>query len=301
VDRQQRRQQNDNHKSQNNMVCGCFDGLFSVRVDDTRVIDIPGSFSSRSIPTQLFKCACLAMTLTAAILFIRRVYVLEEQEQKLQYVYYFAYFTVWGLLASALYFCASWANSCVPLIQTTDAATLRLKYTWVIFEVAAHTELCVTVLYWGLLWTPGDDIKYGGGLANLFAHGGVMLLVLWTGLVVNRVPVRFSHFIFPFTVDVLYLIWSFFHDYYSLGNGLTEQGDDAIYNVIDWDDDFLRTLTLAAFILGVVSPSLWILLWLSSLCGRRYIKIPNDYGSVAYANSQVGRQQPRQQRGWWGV
>jgi hypothetical protein len=284
------------------MVCGCFSGLFSVRVDANTLIDIPGSFSPGSVRTQLFKCACLAMTITAAVLFIRLVYIVEEQEEALQYVYYLAYFTVWGLLASALYFVASWANSCVPLIQTTDVATLRLKYTWVIFEVAAHTELTVTALYWGLLWTPGMG---HGGLANLLAHGGVMVLVLWTGLVVNRVPVRFSHFIFPFTIDVLYLIWSFFHDFYSLGNGLTAQGDDAIYNVIDWDEDFKRTVTLAAFILGVLSPSLWILLWLMSLCGRRYIKLSatghdNYYGSVADANSQLGRQQQRS-RGIWGA
>lgn len=256
---------------------------------DYALIDVPGSFSPRSLSTQIFKFLCLAATIgVAAVLFVRLggVGQDDDDEKQLHYLFYFYYFTVWGLLLSALYFCTSWANTCIPLKQTNDTATLRTRFTWVIFEVAAHTELTVTTLYWGLLWKPDTGFELG----NVMAHGGVMVLVLWTGLVVNRVPVRCSHYIFPFTVDLLYMIWTFVHDYYSLGNGDEEVDDDAIYDVIDWDGNFKKTASTAAMTLGVVSPSLWILLWLASLCGRRYTKLDsNEYSSVAYANSQVGR------------
>ena len=260
-----------------------FRKLFSLRVDKHEIIDVPASFSPHSgRVANLFNCFCLAAAVAAVVLFAQMIY---DDKEKMQYAQYFAYFTVWGLLCSFLYFVASWSNSCLPLRQE-ESATFRTKWTWVLFEVAAHTELTVTVL-WGLSWKRGTGWEVG----NILAHGGVMLLVLLTGLVANRMPVRMSHFIFPFGVDLVYVLWTFVHDRLSLGNGETSSDDDAIYDVIDWVDNFEETATLSAFALFVVSPILWALLYLLSLPGRRTFEdITDDYGSVAVAALHVGRE-----------
>ena len=43
-------------------------------------------------------------------------------------------------------------------------------------------------------------------------HGGVMILTLLDGLVINRVPVRIKHMLVTAVFGVLYLIWTLFHE-----------------------------------------------------------------------------------------
>ena len=282
---------------------GCCNSLFSLQVGKDKIIDVNASFSPRSWPIRIFKFLCVSATITAVVLFLRLLLQKDDDAEKLEFVYYYmAYFTVWGLIISALYFLTSWVNSCAPLQQANNAVqrpTLRTKWTWTVFEVAAHTEIMVTILYWTLVHDKTDFPLWHVG--NLLAHGGVMVLVLLSGLVVNRVPVRLSHYIFPFLVDLVYILWTLVHDRLSLfENDEDPGGDVGIYDVIDWTGNFQSTARLCALLLFVISPAVWIVLWLLSLCGRRTITVgQDDYRSVAHANEQVGRKK-RQQRGRWG-
>lgn len=279
---------------------GCCSSLFSLQTSNGKVVDVTDSFSSRSWPVRIFKFLCLSATITAIVLFLRLLFEHDADEEKVQFVFeYMAYFTVWGLVCSALYFITSWVNSCIPLRQNDDditKASWRTKWTWGVFEVAAHTELMVTLLYWTLVHDSRDMPFWDAG--NLLAHGGVMVLVLISGLVVNRVPVRLLHFVFPFAVDFIYLLWTFVHDKYEL---VEADEDDQIYDVIDWNEEFRSTAVLSIVLLFLVSPLVWLVLWLASLCGRKTIEVSygshqSDYQSVAHANENVGRRRWRGRR-----
>ena len=154
--------------------------------------------------------------------------------------------------------------------------------TWVLFTIAVHTEVMITLLYWTVLFS-GELY-----LVSVLSHGIVAALVLADGLFVNAIPIRLRHwFEFIMPVDLLYIIWSVLHSslVFNLGNPDNqdedpETNDDLIYTVLDWGQEAAQTGVLAVLIVLVLSPVVYLLLWGISSRRRRHItdaKADNAY------------------------
>jgi hypothetical protein len=119
-------------------------------------------------------------------------------------------------------------------------------------------------------------------------HGGVALLVLIDGLLLHRIPLRWSHYylaVIPF--QLCYVVWSLVHSLLTdIGNpneadearenNLPEY-DDAIYGSLNWKDDALGGAITAFAAIFVGGPIVFTLLWILSVYpSRPYVTDPND-------------------------
>ena len=98
-------------------------------------------------------------------------------------------------------------------------------------------------------------------------HGGIATLILIDGLLVGLVPVRAKHIVYLLTVSASYLTWSIVDAVLEIGNG--EWGpayeDDALYPVLNWNNDQKGATIVCAFVICVLSPCLFYGCWALSL------------------------------------
>jgi hypothetical protein len=99
-------------------------------------------------------------------------------------------------------------------------------------------------------------------------------VLLLEGQTMNRIPIRWNHFVFVFVFHFIYLVWAtLVHGTYEIGNP-DRRGPVAVYSydVVDWTGNPPATLSLALIVqLGIV-PILYGILFVISLPCRRYRK-----------------------------
>eukprot|EP00545_Synedropsis_sp_CCMP1620_P013889 CAMPEP_0119017434 /NCGR_PEP_ID=MMETSP1176-20130426/16552_1 /TAXON_ID=265551 /ORGANISM="Synedropsis recta cf, Strain CCMP1620" /LENGTH=339 /DNA_ID=CAMNT_0006971161 /DNA_START=361 /DNA_END=1377 /DNA_ORIENTATION=- len=205
--------------------------------------------------------------------------------------YYLIYLTHWAFLAALLYFPLSLmvslfgnkVTSQPPAVNDdgTSNALLQqqpsflVRLVWGLFSTTATLQLSVSLLFWLLEY----DRNYDGmpSYSSIMKHGGIMILLLLEGLVVNKIPVRVRHVVIVEVVSLVYLIWTVLHAKLGIGNVFSNGGDDdevnddVIYGVINWNDAPLATLMTVAMVLLVALPILFLLLWTASQWRRRYV------------------------------
>jgi hypothetical protein len=232
----------------------------------TQTIDVSASFS----PHGIFVLGCKFVTLGVTIYTIYLGYFSDPRP------FYFAYLTHWGLVFSLAYSVMSVYNSFFPVAQPPSGTTTvsrRTILTWVFFTIAVHTEVLITLLYWSMIYS--GELH----LVSVFSHGVVAALVLVDGLFVNTIPIRLRHWLeFIMPVDLLYIIWTVLHSslVFDIGNPDNqdedpETNDDLIYTVLDWGQEPTQTGLMAALIVLVLSPVIYLLLWGISSRRRRHV------------------------------
>jgi hypothetical protein len=225
-----------------------------------RTLDIPATFAPGT------RCALWSKFLIWGVATGLLVYSWLNSPNK---DFFLAYLTIWSLHFAWLYLTLSFLNTLLSskTTQPTERVTGRVKLTWIMCAIAVHAQLFVTILFWTLLYNPGDNVKF----LTAYQHGGLFLLVLIDALIINRIPLRFMHwygFVLPFMLS--YLAWSGIHAYLDLGNpneydNDPATNDDAIYPVLAWRDNLQGSLILSATIIFVFSPILYGMLRLVSM------------------------------------
>jgi len=188
--------------------------------------------------------------------------------------FYPAFLTPWGI-----FFCIWYLGGSLLLTscKTSDnepleTASLLVKFTWMVFSLAAVMELCIAVLYWGFVYDPIQD--YPISLHNLNVHGICMAITLLQGFLVDRVPVRIKHFVLPFFVGCVYSVWLVIQNAVIKYNPMeNDPDDDALYDVIKWRTNASGAAIMIAAVLFGALPVLTIFVWLASLPGRRYLEV----------------------------
>jgi hypothetical protein len=136
--------------------------------------------------------------------------------------------------------------------------------------MAAHAEAMASILWWVLEYEPGEtEITF----YTLTPHLIIVLVVWWDGLVVNRIPVRWTHWYgFVLPLECGFIVWSVIQSYANVGNpnkddssGADPDNDDAIYGSLAWKDSWQKSLVIAIIAIFVLGPILFLLLWLSSI------------------------------------
>jgi hypothetical protein len=235
-----------------------------------RELDIVASFAPCSIVAGLWKCFFCGFCVFTL------VYKFVDDRPYAELT--MAYFTNWANLASSLYSITSVWNSaiyrvgsttCAPqpatlLADTRTTPGFCIRLEWVLFELAAHLGAMASLFVWSLLFDPDIHIRFR--FLDITTHGGLFVLVLIDGFLVNRIPLRWMHYfgvILP--IEMLYSLWTYIHYAADIGNPWvndTAGNDDAIYTVeIWWDDDWELTLAYNVVLVFVLGPLVFGLLW----------------------------------------
>jgi hypothetical protein len=177
--------------------------------------------------------------------------------------FYLAFLTHWAMVYAVFYMTLSF-------LFTLGVKPLWLmKSTWISFSVAAVHEMAVVLLFWLLDYDPAN----GSPTYNtIMVHGGVMVLVLIDGLVVNRVPVRLKHMIVTVCLALLYISWSVIQNTVYQYNPVNddEADDDAIYDVLKWRTNTAKAVIISSMVVFVILPLFSTIVWGFSLGHRRY-------------------------------
>lgn len=182
---------------------------------------------------------------------------------------YMGYLTHWGHFLSNLYFLCSFLCTIIPWAVRQPTGDMRMRpgrlvrTTWGLYSCVAPLEIAITLLYWsGTTFISGH-----GTYVSAMEHGGIALLILIDGLLVGIVPVRAKHLFYLVVVSFCYLSWSVFDAFLEIGNG--EWGpayeDDALYPVLNWNQDRKGATIVSAFVICVLSPGLFFGCWALSL------------------------------------
>jgi hypothetical protein len=179
--------------------------------------------------------------------------------------FWLAYLTHWSLLYAVFYMTLSF------ILSFGVNPRWLMKCAWLSFPVAAVHQIMVTLLFWLLDYEPEKNPL---NEVVFLVHGGVMVIVLFDGLVVNRVPVRLKHAIVTMGFWLLYMTWSILHNTVYQYNPWTANDnaydDDAIYAILSWSKEPLSATIKAVGVAFVCVPTFHATIWVLSLISRRY-------------------------------
>jgi hypothetical protein len=229
-----------------------------------RKVDIPESFAPATCKSFLAKLLLGGFSLGTLIY----TWVISEYPY-----YYLAYLTNWNLLMSVLYFVFSITNTMLaawtPQPPDTLPACSRIRWTWILYEIALHSEVLVSIMFWALVYKPGSTVTF----QTVAPHCAVAAAVWIDGTFVNRIPLRLMHWfgvIFPW--DCLMVLWLVIQAFAGVGNPYEQDydkdpdtTDDTLYQTINWKDSPLKSGVISLVVVLGIGPALFVILWWASL------------------------------------
>ena len=204
--------------------------LFSIQDTNDKTIDLQRTFS----PSPKWGVCLVKIFLTGWALQVLIGDLLSYHGDTKTRSFWMAYLTHWALTFAEFYLVLSLLRQCITP-DPNNTLSWFTKLLWGLYATAMTLQESVTILYWVLEYDPSvEKVTY----YKFMKHGGIMIICLVEGLIVNRVPLRIKQLIFPFTIAVLYLIWTLIHDFLlHVGNpsiNNTDGDDDAIYKSLSW-------------------------------------------------------------------
>lgn len=238
------------------LIC-CQPWFHATEPVNQRAISVPESFAPNTWLAFLFKCMVAGI---AGGTFAYRFFATDNPEFQM------AYMTMWGVLCCVLYLMLSALNTVFSerTGQPQPSASIRIRTTWVLFELGVHLSVLASVGFFLFLFD--DDIPSPLAYLTYFdlsTHVGIALVVLVDGLWINRIPFRFQHYfgiILP--VEVLYVVWTYIHTLAKVGNPDADGASSIYPNILEWTgEEWPKTLILAAIIVFGVGPLSFVVLW----------------------------------------
>lgn len=231
--------------------------LFTIKEATGKYIDVPESFAPR--PKWWMVVFKLVIFVAVAYMMVGEVIKTSPKS------FFFATFDHWALTVTTMYLFMSLAGNITRKASSDpDFASgkylpnLWHKITWVLFEIAAPSQLLATIAFWAFEYE-GVDPEI-----MLMVHGIVLVLLLTEGLGVNRVPVRINHQWFLLSFIYAFLLWALIHSYSQIGNP-SKVGEISLYSFLQWNVTPVQALLSTIFILFVVAPLAYWLVWCLSL------------------------------------
>ena len=137
-----------------------------------------------------------------------------------------------------------------------------VRLAWVLYSIVAPMEICITLLYWSADYA-GGQITY----VNIMEHGMICLLILFDGAILSSIPIRLKMFPYFISVCITYLLWSIIDAVLEIGNGEwgPEYEDDALYEVLNWNDSSKTALIVSSTVICIIAPLIYLFCWMLSL------------------------------------
>ena len=241
---------------------------FSMEDTNDKTIDLQRTFS----PSPKWVVCIVKLFLTGwALQVLIGDLIMYDNDGKLR-SFWMAYLTHWALTFAELYLVLSLLRQCITT-EPNNTLTWFTKLLWGLYAVAVTLQEVIALLFWILEFDPSlENVTY----YKFMKHGGIMIICLVEGLVVNRIPLRIQQIVFPMIIAVLYLTWTLIHALLlNVGNpnvNGTDGDDDAIYQSISWKRRPVAALMIATLTVVVVVPFLFMVTYVLSLPMRRYIQ-----------------------------
>lgn len=231
--------------------------LFTIKETTGKYVDIPASFAPR--PKWW-------MVLFKFVIFVVVAYMLVGEIIKTSpKAFFFATFDHWALTVTTMYLFMSLvgnitrkASSDPDFASGKYLPTMWHKITWVLFEIAAPSQLLATIAFWAFEYE-GVDPEI-----MLMVHGIVLVLLLMEGLGVNRIPVRINHQWFFLAFIYAFLLWTLIHSYTQIGNP-AKFGEISLYSFLQWNVTPVQAVLSTILILIVIAPLAYFFIWGLSL------------------------------------
>jgi hypothetical protein len=203
--------------------------------------------------------------------------------------FYLAYLTHWSMTFCGLYVTINLINClCFNSIQqpsSDDTVPVQIKITWFLFQLASHTAAGAAFVFWPIRHLMGMPLSYN----IIMNHGGIVSLVLFDGLYINRIPYRIMHwYTMVLPIQLLYVVWSLIHDLVTdIGNpdryhpDDPYSNDDALYpSVLEWNTPKWPVALITSFsIIFVLGPAILLGFWYISIYP---LPLSNNFGTVSY-------------------
>jgi len=248
-----------------------------------RIIDVQKSFA----PQPWFLSAIpkvLAFVVTIDCL-IRDVLFYNGEEL----YFYMAYAENWCLALSLLYLAMSTFSSLWFLpkqpVPGEEGVQFHIGLTWSLYPIAVITSGVNILFYWIFIADSNDGAVSEFDYFAILKNGGILLLLIIEGQIVNRIPIRWSHLIWAELVLCIYMGWTFVHGMFiDIGNpeiSETSDGNEPIYGILNWTNQDLCFQTALGWlvVLTGVAPAVFFALYVLSLPCRRHLPLPEKQAS----------------------
>jgi len=265
----------------------CWNGLiqhpFTLLEVNGRVIDVQRTFAAR--PSWLICILKLLLLGVSIDVLVRELFLSYTGDLS----FYMAYLNNWALVFCILYFLLSTINSITCGMTTAQPSAAKNRtsctvlLTWFFYTIALSYQGLNAISFWSLVFYEWNDDSTNDLTAlsyfTIMKSGGLLLLLLVEGQVINRIPLRFAHLVFMEFGFLWYLGWSAIHHFLDIGNP-DDSSTDSIYWFLNWSDpqEVNHTaLGCAITMLGVL-PVMFVVLHLLSLPCRRYMPLVEPDG-----------------------
>ena len=237
--------------------------FFSIEQPGGNILDIRRTFAPQPKSRILFLRFCFLIFSVAAL-------IIDFKTSQNLWIW-IGYLTSWGILFAISYQASIFICTLKPDIflhqpENKISLSILLRFTWVIFQLATITCVLVTILYWSLLYYPGQVITF----SNIANHGVITLLLILDGLIIARIPFRWRHFLVIQAVAIIYLIWTVLHSVLDIGlvRGENNEGRP-LYPFLNFEENPYRASFVAILITFFLTPVIHLLLWTSSIVSFR--------------------------------
>lgn len=164
-------------------------------------------------------------------------------------VFMFIYLSRWNLFAtmiSTLLGAFLVTQHFISGLKSTHRNLKILKFYWFLSNNTVVFADVISCIYWTLLYRPGHN-----DLNNYLVHATNSIILL-IDLFVIRHPHCLSHFVYPMTCGVFYMLFTIV---YTFAGGIDVEGNNFVYPILDWknrpEKSMLVGITCVTF-LGLV-------------------------------------------------
>lgn len=190
--------------------------------------------------------------------------------------FYLAYVSHWTLAYSVVY-------STFSLLVSfrgrgngdPSSSTWLMRAVWIMYSIAAVHGVLVVLLFWITEYGPNFELRY----YLIMSHGITFALTFVDGAIINRIPVRLSQALWVMFFGIIFIAWTLIQALIPIDNPNRDDGDENLYNILNWEDEPLESAIVSVLVVFVAMPLFTAMFWgLSIALGHRYVSSSHDDG-----------------------
>lgn len=236
-------------------------GMYSLEEPSGKIIDLEKLF--RPCPFRLWGIVKFGLFAWTMEVIIQSIVTSIEPNM------WMAFLTNWQALIVLAYISASLLvhANVIPVSENEKGqVNIWTRLTWTLYTLSLSLSLFTAIMFWCLVYRPGDGIEY----IMVMPHGGLFVFVLLDGMFINRIPIRLRQLVWLEGLGVLFMLWTMIYAFSTSDNPIRSDedpatDDDALYGVLNWEKRTMGAVILCAIIFFVGFPFLFHCLWLFSL------------------------------------
>ena len=240
--------------------------FFSLLEGNGKVIDVQSTFTPKPI--------CWTIMIRTLFTGFTIICTIQDMKSSQWIQMWFGYLTNLSVLFTLMYQIPVLLCSLQPncfLIQpkqgedaiNEQGLSFVICYLWIMYSIAMTFELSVSIIYWTLIY---HTEPYHVNIYRVSKfHGIIATLLYMDGFMICKIPIRLKHFIAPWLISLMYLIWNITQSLSGIGTEKGKHNGLPLYPVFNWKNDFHKTAIMVSLLLFVLLPSFYLFLWVSSM------------------------------------